>query len=63
MAKKKQADPLLWTQKEVAEHFGVTPTTVLNHVNKGALASVSVGQSRHVPESEVRRYEREGIWT
>ncbi len=48
--------PKLFKVSEVAEAARVTPMTVYNHINKGALRAVKVGGSVRVPEDSLREY-------
>jgi len=50
----------MYSLKEVAEMLGVTYNTVWNLIKAGRIASVKVGRSLRIEQSEVDRLKREG---
>lgn len=46
----------LFTIKETAEYFKITPRTVERLVRSGELGSVRVGRQRRIRQSDIERY-------
>lgn len=46
----------LFTMKETAAYFGVSPRTVERWVAKGDIGSVLVGRQRRITEKDIEKY-------
>jgi excisionase family DNA binding protein len=47
------------TVREAAEYLGLSPTTVRNQINNGALAATKVGRDWLIERHEADRYRRD----
>ena len=53
----------LWSVRETAERWSVSPFTVRRLIDSGELRSVTIGARRLLPVSEIERCEAQGAGT